>query len=81
MKNLIAATLLGLGSLQAQLNQSEETLMKEILPSEDELAWQEIDWKIDLWEARVEARVEAAKIGKPIYLWEMDGHPLGCAKT
>ena len=49
-------------------------LVKEILPSEAELAWQKIDWKTDLWEARE----EAAKSGKPIYLWEMDGHPLGC---
>ncbi len=49
-------------------------LMKEILPSEDELRWQKIAWKTDLWEARK----VAAKEGKPIYLWEMDGHPLGC---
>ena len=49
-------------------------LVKEILPSKDESAWQKIEWKTDLWEARK----VAAKEGKPIYLWEMDGHPLGC---
>jgi hypothetical protein len=27
-----------------------------------------------LWEARQ----KAAAAGKPILLWEMDGHPLGC---
>jgi hypothetical protein len=27
-----------------------------------------------LWEARRKAAAE----GKPILLWEMDGHPLGC---
>ena len=43
-------------------------------PQPDEVRWLEIDWKTDLWEARR----EAAKTGKPIYLWEMDGHPLGC---
>ena len=41
----------------------------------DELVWKEsIPWRTDLWEARR----EAAAAGKPIYLWEMDGHPLGC---
>ena len=49
-------------------------VVKEIIPKAEEKAWQEIDWKVDLWEARQ----KAAKTGKPIYLWEMDGHPLGC---
>lgn len=43
-------------------------------PRADELKWREIPWHANLWSARV----EAAKQGKPIYLWEMDGHPLGC---
>lgn len=51
-----------------------EELVNEILPSTEEREWLEIDWKTDLWEARR----EAARTGKPIYLWEMDGHPLGC---
>ena len=74
MKILIATALLGLGSVSAQLSKSDEALMTEIRPSASESAWQEIDWKTDLWAARE----EAAKTGKPIYLWEMDGHPLGC---
>lgn len=45
-----------------------------IVPHEDELAWTRVDWRTDLWEARR----TAAKHGKPIFLWEMDGHPLGC---
>jgi len=49
-------------------------VVDEILPSKEESAWLEIDWKTDLWSARE----EAARTGKPIYLWEMDGHPLGC---
>ncbi|MFT4548117.1 MAG: hypothetical protein ACI8XO_004822 [Verrucomicrobiales bacterium] len=41
----------------------------------DELIWKDsIPWRTDLWEARREAAVA----GKPIFLWEMDGHPLGC---
>ncbi len=51
-----------------------ETLHRLIVPSGDELAWQKIPWMIDL----LAARREAARVGKPIFLWEMDGHPLGC---
>ncbi len=43
-------------------------------PRADETAWLDIPWHADLWSARA----EAARTGKPIYLWEMDGHPLGC---
>ncbi len=43
-------------------------------PTPTEVKWLEIDWRTDLWEARKEASAK----GKPIYLWEMDGHPLGC---
>jgi hypothetical protein len=50
------------------------TLLALIKPGKDEDKWSQIPWQIDLWEARKEA---AAK-GKPILLWEMDGHPLGC---
>lgn len=45
-----------------------------IKPGDKEDRWAAIPWRIDLWEARK----EAAKAGKPILLWEMDGHPLGC---
>ncbi len=43
-------------------------------PGDGEAAWASIPWEIDLWQARR----RAAKEGKPIVLWEMDGHPLGC---
>jgi len=36
--------------------------------------WQSIPWKVDLLEARSLARRE----GKPLFLWSMNGHPLGC---
>ena len=36
--------------------------------------WTQIPWQSSLWEARK----QAAREGKPILLWEMDGHPLGC---
>ena len=44
-------------------------------PQADELIWKDsIPWRTDLWQARQ----EAAAAGKPIFLWEMDSHPLGC---
>lgn len=36
--------------------------------------WTEIPWLTDL----AEARRLAAKDGKPIFMWAMNGHPLGC---
>ena len=71
MRNLFQIMLTGLAVLGVQ---ADEAVVKEITPSKVESAWLEIDWKTDLWEARK----EAARTGKPIYLWEMDGHPLGC---
>ena len=45
-----------------------------IKPDGGEDGWAKIPWMVDLWQARQ----MAAKLGKPILLWEMDGHPLGC---
>jgi len=45
-----------------------------IKPRASEDKWTAIQWRADLWAARR----EAAEKGKPILLWEMDGHPLGC---
>lgn len=45
-----------------------------IRPGRDEDQWAKIPWSINLWEARQRAAAE----GKPLLLWEMDGHPLGC---
>ncbi len=48
-----------------------QTLIK---PAKGEDPWADIPWRTDLWAARK----QAAREGKPILLWEMDGHPLGC---
>jgi hypothetical protein len=45
-----------------------------IKPAASEEKWASIPWQTNLWQAR---KVAAAQ-GKPILLWEMDGHPLGC---
>ena len=45
-----------------------------IAPDAGEDQWARIPWRTSLWQARI----DAARDGKPILLWEMDGHPLGC---
>ena len=53
--------------------QEFEKLHKELQPPADE-AWLSIPWKTSL----LEARDLAAEQKKPILIWSMDGHPLGC---
>ena len=48
-------------------------LHDELAPDPSE-AWRTIPWKISVLDAQ---RV-AAREGKPIFIWSMDGHPLGC---
>jgi hypothetical protein len=45
-----------------------------VKPAADEDKWAQVPWLSSLWQARQ----RAAALGKPILLWEMDGHPLGC---
>jgi hypothetical protein len=48
-------------------------LHAELQPSPQE-PWRTIPWKIEL----LDAQRAAAKQQKPIFIWAMDGHPLGC---
>jgi hypothetical protein len=50
-----------------------EKLHRDLKPDKDE-AWRTIPWKTSL----LEAQAEAAREKKPIFIWAMDGHPLGC---
>ena len=45
-----------------------------IKPQAEEEKFMQIPWLTSLWDARKQAAAE----GKPILLWEMDGHPLSC---
>ena len=51
-----------------------EQITRLCTPSQSDEGWRGIEWEIDLWAARE----RAAREGKPVFLWEMDGHPLGC---
>jgi hypothetical protein len=49
-------------------------LIQYIEPAPEEIRWREIPWQTDLRDA---CRL-AAETGKPIFLWAMNGNPLGC---
>ena len=50
-----------------------QELHKSLRPPAD-TPWLSIPWKVDL----LEAQDMAARANKPIFIWAMDGHPLGC---
>jgi hypothetical protein len=50
-----------------------QKLHQDLRPSKDDL-WRSIPWKVSL----AEAQAIALKEHKPIFMWSMDGHPLGC---
>ncbi len=41
---------------------------------QSEEPWTEVNWLGELWEGRQ----QAAREEKPIFIWAMNGHPLGC---
>lgn len=54
--------------------QNFDKLMQHIQPTKQEGRWQEIPWRNTFWDAVQEAN----RAEKPILLWGMNGHPLGC---
>ena len=73
---LVAAILLSDGAFAAPpvTRQDFARLHTLIKPAASEEKWTQVPWLVSLWDARQ----KAAAAGKPILLWEMDGHPLGC---
>ncbi|MGI8604008.1 MAG: hypothetical protein ACR2OZ_13600 [Verrucomicrobiales bacterium] len=45
-----------------------------ILPARADLGFRQIAWRTSFWDAVIEAQV----MERPILLWAMNGHPLGC---
>ena len=57
------------------LTAADATALRALIhPLDGEDPFDTIPWEIGLWDARK----TAAAAGKPVLLWEMDGHPLGC---
>jgi hypothetical protein len=71
MRTIAAALLL---LFQEGLSLPEfEKLHREVRPPDQE-RWRSIPWKVSV----VEAREEALKAGKPLFVWVASGEPLGC---
>ncbi len=70
----VALSLLPLALPAAEFSETEfRRLHRELQPADDE-PWRTIPWKIALLDAQQTAATEK----KPIFIWAMDGHPLGC---
>lgn len=50
-----------------------EQKIARVLPTDDEQAFLKIPWRLNA----MTARAESARTGKPMFMWEMNGHPLG----
>ena len=48
--------------------------VKFIQPTAEEQRYKEVGWRNEFWPAVLEAK----QLGRPILLWTMNGHPLGC---
>ena len=56
------------------LSQDLGERVEKLLPTKDEERWLSIGWEPNLQGARAEAQ----RLGRPIFLWIMDGSVLGC---
>lgn len=51
-----------------------DEIREHVLPTEDEERWTEIPWRSTFWDGIQDAREK----DRPVVLWAMNGHPLGC---
>ncbi len=59
----------------APIDPADFTRLRDLIAARaDEERWTAIPWETDLWVAR--RRAEEAN--KPIFMWAMNGNPLGC---
>ena len=49
-----------------------EQKIAAMLPTADEDAFLQIPWRLNI----MQARAESLRTGKPMFVWEMNGHPL-----
>ena len=59
-------------SAPALTDETFEALFEACRPQKER--WTDISWTGGLWEGRQ----KAAREEKPLFIWAMNGHPLGC---
>ena len=57
-----------------QTRQQFQTVADFVRPSEKDSRWRQVPWTPDLWEA---IKTSSTK-KKPMFIWAMNGDPLGC---
>ena len=57
-----------------ELDDAEVASLVKLLSPPEDAPWRTIPWKVSV----LDAQGIAAKEKKPIFIWAMDGHPLGC---
>ncbi|HEX2184013.1 MAG TPA: hypothetical protein VHN78_00735 [Chloroflexota bacterium] len=73
-EQMVDVTATAAGGVPALGGESFRAWLDYVRPKPEEVKWQAIPWQTDIWEAR---RL-AVQQGKPIFLWAMNGNPLGC---
>lgn len=58
----------------AQSSQTLDAKIASVLPTPTEERWLAIPWRYDL----MQARLEAQNLNRPLFLWVMNGNPMGC---
>ncbi len=74
---LLVSTAQSLGQTPATTAKLDDEQFKKLhamLQASPDEAWRTIPWRIEL----LDAQQLAAEEHKPIFIWAMDGHPLGC---
>ncbi|MEM7478029.1 MAG: hypothetical protein AAF483_23840 [Planctomycetota bacterium] len=61
-------------SLAQDLSASKCQALLSELDADKNALWRSIPWKTNL----LAAQKSAVETSKPIFIWAMDGHPLGC---
>lgn len=51
-----------------------DTRIASVLPTAQEDAWLNVGWHTNL----MKARLEAQRLNRPLFVWVMNGHPMGC---
>ncbi len=62
------------GVIAQQLSEQKCQELLHELQAGEKAVWRTIPWKLSV----LEARRDAFEQDKPIFIWAMDGHPLGC---
>ncbi|HAY81711.1 MAG TPA: hypothetical protein DCY79_18055 [Planctomycetaceae bacterium] len=62
------------GTVHAEVSEDEFQHLHQLLAPSADTVWRSIPWKIEL----LAAQEIAARRQLPIFIWAMDGHPLGC---